>query len=209
MVTRYSNGELTTFGTYLAPHLGAPERYFAASGSGDTLFPDPEADPRARVRERLRAFLGLNSLDVAAEPDGRRYAPAIVRLHRDGVGNPLHNDNVMRDAAATSLSLSRLRHQFSCITCLQECDGGGELLHYRRRWTPSDEAFKVPQGLGYTGDAVAGAELFRFRPETGDVYLIDPTNYHAIEPVRGRDRLTMGFFFGFFDDVLDEGVCWS
>jgi len=40
-------------------------------------------------------------------------------------------------------------------------------------------------------------------------YIIDPTNYHAIRAVSGRDRITMGFFFGFFDEESKAEVCWS
>ena len=200
-VTNYSNGVLTTVGTYLARHVAQPGVYFDAAGSSDSLFSALSEDMRALVRRRLADFLGLRELEVASQPDGRPYAPAVVRIHSDGVGNPLHNDNIMRDAAGTDLVVSRLSRQFSCVTCIQECDTGGELLHYRRRWTAPDESFKIAGGLGYRDDVVDGVDVCRFRPETGDVYLIDPTNYHAIRPVGGSDRITMGFFFGFFEDL--------
>jgi hypothetical protein len=161
------------------------------------------------VRDRLCTFLGLRTLSLAQEPDGRSYAPAIVRVHGDGVSNPLHNDNIMRDSSDSGLLVSRLRFQFSCVTCIQECNADGELLHYRRRWEPSHEQFKVQEGLRYRDDVVNGAELCQFRPETGNIYIIDPTNLHAIRAVKGRNRVTLGFFFGFFDADFRDPIYWS
>jgi len=208
LVSQYSNCSLTTIGTYLARHLADPARYFDASSSANDLFATQKTDLRALVRARLKSFLQLNSLNVASESGDRLYAPAVVRIHADGVSNPLHNDNIVRDAARTGLVLSRLRYQFSCVSCLQECDLGGELLHYQRRWCSSDEVFKVKDGLGYHPGVVENAQLCEFRPSTGDVYIMDPTNYHAIRAVLGGVRITMGFFFGFFDEDCKEGVCW-
>jgi hypothetical protein len=208
-VSNYSNGSLTTFGPYLARHLSEPSYYFEAAHSTDELFAAQPGDLRLAVRQSLRDFLGLHSLEVAREADQRQYAPAVIRIHSDGIGNPLHNDNIMRDAAASGLLLSRLRYQFSCITCLQECDANGELVHYRRRWTPEHEVFKLKGGLGYHEGVVDGAEVCQFRPSTGDIYIIDPTNFHAIRAVSGSDRITLGFFFGFFDEECRDGVCWS
>jgi hypothetical protein len=208
-VSTYSNGTLTTFGCYLARHLREPETYFARASSGDDLFATQRHDLRATVRQQLSTFLELRELAPAQEPNGQLYAPAIVRVHGDGVSNPLHNDNIMRDAARSGLIVSRLRYQFSCVTCIQECSANGELLHYRRRWEPTHEQFKVEGGLGYREEVVNGAELCRFRPETGDIYLIDPTNFHAIRAVTGRDRITLGFFFGFFDAEFRDAVYWS
>jgi hypothetical protein len=208
-VSAYSNGSLTTFGCYLAKHLKQPSAYFNSVSAGSDLFTSQRDDLRKIVRSQLQKMLGLDSLTVATEPNGLAYAPAVVRIHGNGVGNPLHNDNIMRDATGTGLRLADLRYQFSCITCIQECDEDGELLHYQRRWQPEHEQFKVQGGLGYHDGVVSGAEVCRFRPETGDVYIIDPTNFHAIRAVGGRDRITLGFFFGFFDQKCKSGVCWS
>jgi hypothetical protein len=209
LATRYVNGTLTTIGPYLAGHLAQPDRYFQGARTLDKVFSEPEHDLRRLTRERLQAFFHLRSFTAAQEADGRRYADAVVRIHGDGVRNPLHNDNVMRDAAKTGLSLARLKHQLSCIVCVQECDQGGELILYRRPWRPEDEGFKIQGGLGYDLGVVRGAAREVFRPQTGDVYLINPTNYHEIERVCGRDRITLGFFIGFYDDGLSDAVVWS
>ncbi|WP_437287432.1 2OG-Fe(II)-dependent halogenase WelO5 family protein [Sorangium sp. So ce406] len=209
LATRYANGTLTTIGPYLAKHLAQPDRYFEDARVTDEVFSGAGRDPRLLAREGLRTFLGLRSCTVAREADGRMYADSVVRIHADGVRNPLHNDNIMRDAADTSLVVRGLRHQLSCIVCIQECDEGGELIHYRKAWDLDDEAYKIKDGLGYERGVVHGVARQVFKPRTGDVYLINPTNYHEIERVRGRDRVTMGFFLGFLADGLLDAIVWS
>ncbi|MFC8626791.1 2OG-Fe(II)-dependent halogenase WelO5 family protein [Streptomyces anulatus] len=206
--TEYSNGSLTTLGPFLAKHLAQPDQYFEEAVRAEERTSAVGFDLADRVRARLAGVLGLNSFEAAVEPDGRAYAKKNVRIYSDGVRTPLHNDNMMRDAAGTGLLLAGLRHHLSVVVCVQECDGGGELEIHRKKWEPADEHFKVVGGLGYD-DAVTGdAPRHRFKPQTGDVYLLNPTHYHSIEKPTGTDRVTMGFFFGFFDDALSDAIAW-
>jgi hypothetical protein len=206
---RYPNATLTTFGPYLARHLGDPSPYFQRAHEADVLFPDPRTDLRMAARDLLRRGFELRSIQVPAEPDGRRYAAGVVRLNADGVSTPIHNDHIARDAAGTGLLLAGLRSQFSCVVCIQECTCGGELLLYRRQWQPSDERFKRSGWLGYDARVVADAPLLAFKPRTGDVYVMNPVNYHGIAAVRGAERQTLGFFFGHLTDDLADAVAWS
>lgn len=208
IVSKYPNGSLTTIGPYIVRHLKNPEEYFANARATDVLFQDPDRDLRTHVIQQLRQIFGLKTLETATQ-NGRSYAPMIVRLHSNGINNPLHNDHIMRDAAGTDLVLAKLDCQFSCIVCVQECDEGGELVLYRKPWEPEDEQYKIPGGLGYNYGVVEKAECFKYKPATGDVYLINPTNYHEIYEVRGTERRTLSFFFGFFDKELEQGVIWS
>ncbi|MFF1360960.1 hypothetical protein [Streptomyces sp. NPDC058297] len=207
--TQYSNGSLTTIGPFLAKHLGAVDAYFEEAAAAARLTSSIGFDLAARTRAHLAEVLGLDSFDAAVEPDGRRYAENNVRIYSDGVRTPLHNDNMMRDAADTGLLLQNLRHHLSVVVCLQECEEGGELEIHRKTWAPEDESFKVVHGLGYDDAVTGGAPSHRFKPEAGDVYLLNPTHYHSIEaPLGTADRVTMGFFFGFFDDALTDAIAW-
>lgn len=208
-VSGYVNGSLTTIGPYLNRYLSNTSEYFERAGESGNLFPNPHTDLRSQVRQLLVNAFDMERLEVAVQGVGQQYSPAVVRLHADGMSNPLHNDKIVRDAAGSELVLARLKHQLSCIVCINECTSGGELRHYRHRWHPDDEKFKIPNGLGYYDDVVAGAECLTFRPSTGDVYVMNPTYYHSINEVAGAERRTLGFFFGFFDDCLTEAVCWS
>ena len=208
-VNRYSNAALTTVGPYLANRLSSPAGYFAEATRTDQLFPEPGRDPRAIARNLLAETFGLRALDVLSEPGEGPYAPAVARVHADGVSNPLHNDHIARDAVGSGLRVAAVSAQLSCVVCLQECGAGGELEVFRRPWSPEDEAWKVRGGLGYRDEVVAGAPRLRFAPATGDIYVLNPTLYHAIVAVSGRTRVTLGFFFGLFADRPGEAFAWS
>lgn len=198
-VTQYSNGALTTIGPYIAAHLRKPETYFARRGEIETLFADPETDPRPYIMAALADALGLKGVPTLTEPQFGAYAAGVVRVHADGVANPLHNDNLARDAAGTGLVLERATCQLSVIYCIDECTTGGELVHYRKRWSRADETHKIVGGLGYERAVVEGVEAVTFRPSAGDLYLINPTHYHEILAVGGASRVTLGMFLLAFD----------
>lgn len=208
LTTRYVNGTLTTIGPYLAKYLGDPEAYFSKAKEAADLTASIGFDLAERTRNALRDLFGMRRFEPLVESDGRRYSESNVRIYADGVDTPLHNDNIMRDAADTDLSLATLKYQLSCVVCIQECAEGGELVAYRKPWEASDERHKIACGLGYEEGAVAGVAAHRFKPEAGDVYLLNPTYFHAINRVGGPDRVTLGFFFGFFDDDLTDSVTW-
>jgi hypothetical protein len=207
-ITPYVNGSLTLIGTFLVKHLSDTEKYFHAAKEADERALAAGLDLAGYVRGKLREVLNLDSFEVATEPDGRAYASSNVRICKNTVDTPLHNDNIMRDGAAADIVLAGLKHQLSCVVCLQGPVEGGELSIYRKPWEPDDEVYKVSGGLGYDLGVVEGKEHCRFRPQSGDVYLLNPTYHHAVERVYGNDRITLGFFFGFFDDRLKDGVTW-
>lgn len=206
--TQYCNGCLTTIGPYLAKYLNQIDQYFSEAQITASLFPI-EWELSYHIREQLHHIFSLESLEGAREKDGQKYSPFVVRLHGDGVHNPLHNDNIMRDAASTDLCVARLTYQLSCVICIQECDQGGHLRHYQKQWHPDDEKYKIENGIGYDSQVVQGKPCFTFQPQTGDVYLINPTNYHEVDRVAGKTRITLGFFIGFFDRELRNAIVWS
>lgn len=206
--TRYANGSLTTVGPYLAKYLREPDVYFDEAERAQKLLADSGFDLTARTRAALRELLGLRGFEPAVQPDGRQYAEQNVRIYPVGHETPLHNDDMRRDAAGTGLVLADLACHLSCVVCIQECEEGGELEVYRRKWSADDQRFTTPGMLGYDPAVVAGVPVHRYKPHTGDVYLLNPTHYHAIGRVGGRDRVTMGFFFGFFDGARTDAVSW-
>lgn len=205
--TYYANGKLTAIGPYLAKHLDDPDRYFAESARFNALTAEMGFTVADEVRAGFSELFGLQ-MDIATEPDGRQYAGTCVRIHPDGVANPMHNDKIARDAAGTGLVVAGLAYQLSCVICLQECATGGESKMYAKSWEPADERFKIPRGLGYEYGMVAGVASHEFKPQAEDVYIINPSYYHEILEVGGDDRLTVGFFFG-GDDALDRAVAWG
>ncbi|MEU9410979.1 hypothetical protein AB0E08_35545 [Streptomyces sp. NPDC048281] len=208
VTTSYSNGQLTTVGPYLAKFAGNRAAYFASAAESAATAAEAGIDLARRTRERLADVLGLARFESAVEPDGTRYADHNIRIYADDIETPLHNDNIIRDMTGEVLTLSSLTSHYSCVVCVQECDAGGHLELYHKAWEPEDERFKIAEGLGYDTTVVKGVDSLRFKPEAGDVYLFDPTQYHAIEGATGRERVTMGFFFGFQESAPDEAIAW-
>lgn len=181
-VSHYPNGALTTLGPYLAKHTAAPENYFTEWRDIEPALPPSLAALRLQIYEWVRHALKLESLKTAHEPELGDYAGSIVRFHANGVANPLHNDNIVRDAADTGLAVTQILHQLSCVVCLQECNAGG---------------------------VVAQSETCEFSPRSGDIYLFNPAFYHEIDRVEGDTRITMGFFFGLTDKKMKHAIAWS
>lgn len=205
----YNNCALTTFGTYLARHINEPKNYFQAYQEIKPSLP-PTADKITGLAyKKLAEILNLESLEVAIDPIHQSYSPYILRIHANGVANPLHNDMIIRDAKGTGLKVEYLASQLSCIVCIQECDQGGYLKHYDKVWHQDDEVYKIKDGLGYQQEVVTGHQSCTFKPQVGDIYVINPTYYHEIDQVQGNDRVTLGFFFGFMDDCENKAIAWS
>lgn len=207
--TYYANGHLTTIGPYLAKYLDNVDDYFRDAALMNSLASKANFTLADEVRGALAEIFLMDGLHIATEADGRDYGSLCVRIHPDGVANPMHNDMIIRDAAGMDLIVAQLLYQLSCVICVQECVTGGESKIYSKRWEPADERFKVPGGLGYEYGVVENLPAYEFKPQVRDVYIINPTNYHEILRVGGDDRLTVGFFIGFSDDTLQSGITWG
>lgn len=207
--SHYVNGTLTTLGSFIARHLDNPMEYFLSNVLHQEHVPSLAHEVKKYVYSIVSEILQLDSLKVAQEPIYGDYAPFIIRVHSNGVSNPLHNDHIARDAKNVNLLLKDIETQFSCIICLQECDNGGELVMYRKKWSIHDEVFKITNGLGYESELIEGVESFAYKPSAGDIYIINPTYFHEINQVIGQDRVTMGFFFGLLKDEYSNAIAWS
>lgn len=208
-VSHYSNGALTTLGPYLAKYTAAPENYFTEMHNIQPTLPASLTELRQAVYGWVQRALKLDSLQTAHEPELGEYAGSIVRFHADGVANPLHNDHIVRDAAGTGLAVTEILHQLSCVVCLQECNSGGTLRIYKKKWQPDDENFKTPGELGYPDQVCKGSEVCEFTPRSGDIYIFNPAYYHEIDRISGTTRITMGFFFGLTDKKMKRAIAWS
>lgn len=208
-VSHYPNGALTTLGPYLARHISAPEMYFTELRDIQPFLPDSLITLQKKVYQWVKQVLGFERLETASEVRHGPYSGSIVRFHANGVANPLHSDHIVRDAADTGLAVTEIRHQLSCVVCLQECNSGGVLRLYNKKWSPQDESFKIPGELGYRDDIKDGCDGFDFSPQSGDIYIFNPVYYHEIDRVVGDTRITMGFFFGITDKNMKRAIAWS
>lgn len=207
--SNYTNANLTTLGPYLAKYFSNPHAYFSQSRAQQSLYPQSLVDIRAVIYQTLRHALVLDYLETAFEPGLGEYSGSIIRFHADGVSNPLHTDNVLRDGSGSGLAVTAIKHQLSCVVCLQECTQGGILRIHQKVWEPLHERFKVKGELGYREDVISGSEFCDFYPRQGDIYVFNPNHYHQISPVSGMTRITMGFFFGIVDESMKKAIAWS
>ncbi|EBA4668716.1 hypothetical protein QL374_004646 [Salmonella enterica] len=208
-VSHYPNGALTTLGPYLAKYISAPENYFTELHNIQPFLPDSLITLQKNVYQWVKQVLRFETLETASEVHYGSYSGSIVRFHADGVANPLHSDHIVRDAADTDLAVTEIRHQLSCVVCLQECNAGGVLRIYNKKWSPQDECFKIPDELGYRDGIKDGCDSFDYSPQSGDIYIFNPVYYHEIDRVVGDTRITMGFFFGITDRNMKQAIAWS
>ena len=143
-VSHYPNGALTTLGPYLARHTTAPDNYFTELRDIQPSLPPSLGALREQIYYWVQHALRLESLRTAQEPGRGEYAGSIVRFHADGVANPLHNDNIVRDAADSGLAVPQILHQLSCVVCLQECNAGGALRIYNKNGRRKMNSSKPP-----------------------------------------------------------------
>lgn len=207
--SNYINANLTTLGPYLARYLSNPHEYFSKSQALESIYPQSLIDMRANIYETLRRELVLNCLKTAFEPGSGNYSGSIIRFHADGISNPLHTDNILRDGSGSGLAVAAIKHQLSCVVCLQECTQGGRLRIHQKTWEPSHERFKVKGELGYREDVISGSNACDYYPRRGDIYVFNPNHYHQILAVSGTTRITMGFFLGIVDDDMKKAIAWS
>ncbi|MEU8082713.1 hypothetical protein AB0B57_03640 [Micromonospora sp. NPDC049101] len=127
---------------------------------------------------------------------GRQMCPGVAREPNGGF--QVHFDNVLREFKGNLLD-ANIISQFAFNLYLSMPDDGGETVVWRHRWSPADEAFRLPNSYGFSEDVVAGAESFVLKPAVGEGLLFDPRNYHAVRPSRGARRVALGMSIGLSD----------
>jgi hypothetical protein len=131
----------------------------------------------------------------------------VVRIHGDGEGAPIHRDRALADAQGWTVS--QFHTQLSAVLSLQKPESGGELVIYRRGWTPADDALKKQGTLGYPEQLVAGADACIVEAQEGDLYIFNAGFFHEIRASYGpRLRVTLGTFFAFSPDD-PRVIFWS
>lgn len=205
---RYGNTTLHTIGPYLAGRIQDSDSYFADADKILGAYGPGLAELATTVYAVVRETLGLKELTTASDQFGRKYSSFMLLMHKN-VGMPLHNDMISRDAKKTDLAVANVNSQLRCVVCLQECTHGGELILYRRKWYPRDESEKVQGNFGYPSSIVSDSEKLVFKPEVGDIYIFNSTQYHEVAETSGETRITLGFFLGQLGPDKEKMVTWS
>lgn len=89
--------------------------------------------------DALAALSNDKEVTTAYEPDGRRYGPAIFRVHYETHSYIPHIDSVRLREKRTNYAVYRFEHQFAGILCLQNAKQGerhAQTIIHRCLWTP-------------------------------------------------------------------------
>ena len=191
---------VSTLGVYLPDSVDDPDAYFANAADLAPAIASVLKLEGGDVRDRIRLMFEshLNRPVVAAtNPDGREYGQGSLRIHGTGAGSSVHRDVAAVDAAGWNVA--SLDAQFSAVLMLQPPDAGGELVVYRQRWEPSDDAeFKNKGGKGWDPRVVERARFASYSAAAGDLYVFNPTQYHEVPATSGDSgRVSMQFFMAF------------
>ena len=196
-------------------NLGAdPEVFFAHARETHALYShlfEGLQHPVEFVYESLQALAPDRHVEVAHEPDGRLYGPAIFRIYRAGKGHHPHFDSLRLREEWSHYAAAHFPHQLAGVLCLQATEPdpeSGECTLYRQFWSPELQPL-LQDGAFYHYAAEHRIERTRIELQPGDFYVFNPLNIHEVPPIRGETpRIVLATFIGFSAD--QEAVfVWS
>ncbi|MBI2506496.1 MAG: hypothetical protein HYW07_25045 [Candidatus Latescibacteria bacterium] len=196
-------------------NLGGNQEHFLQHAEGThQLFAhlfDGFDNPVQTLYTALQALALSQEVKVAREPDGRRYGPAIFRIHYTGHTYRPHIDHVVLREERFNYAVSRFAHQFAGVLCFQNASAQGEstqaILH-QCLWTPQIQphiaAQTFPQYAAENHLAQCRVEL-----EPGDLYFFNTRCIHEVPPVQGGlPRIVLASFIGYGPEHREVFV-WS
>lgn len=203
---------MTLIGANFSNHAGRSKgEYFAqvAPSYSDTAKLGAAAgfDPLARMVERLAA-VWPGQVGVAVEPDFGRYFAGGVKTRT--TGGHLHYDFVPH--SAPDYAIAAITDQLGWNLYLDMPVGTGETVTWRRPVPRESGAMGTgpARALNLARDYVDGAQSFTFRPEIGEVVIINTRNPHDIRVggvAPGEWRVQASSFIGRLPN--DDLVLWS
>lgn len=186
-------------------HAAATHEFFPHLFSG---FVDPVQTMYAALQALAPAH---QTATTAYEPDGRRYGPAIFRIHYESHSYAPHIDSVTLRENRTNYAVYRFKHQFAGILCLQNAKHGArsaQTIIHQCLWTPEIQPYIA---AGTFPAYAAEHQLGQFRVDLapGDLYFFNTHCLHEIPPLDGDDpRIVLAVFIGYSPDD-NEIFVWS
>lgn len=163
------------------------------------------------IYDALAELCPGKTVTTAYEPDGRRYGPAIFRIHYEGQRYKPHIDHIVLREGRTDYSVYRYEHQFAGVLCLQNADASGPgaqgLLH-RCLWTPEIQPHIAADTFGqYASDN--RIEHCQVELEPGDLYFFNTRLTHEVPAIAGdQARIVLAVFIG-YSPADGEVSVWS
>jgi hypothetical protein len=168
-------------------------------------------DPVGAIYGSLSALAPGKRVRTACEPDGREYGPAIFRIHYGDHAYAPHFDHVGLREKRFNYAVSRFRHQFAGLLCLQNdspAGGSTQTIVHRRLWDPEVQP-ALAEGRFHAYAERHGIGCCRVGLEPGDIYFFNTQCIHEVPALLGRaPRIVLAVFIGYSPDD-DEMMVWS
>lgn len=168
-------------------------------------------DPVQTLYDALAALSPGKTVQTAHEPDGRRYGPAIFRIHYTTHSYIPHIDSVRLREKRTNYAVYRFQHQFAGILCLQNALHGersAQTIVHNCLWR---EEIQPHLANGTFHDFAAQNKIDQYRVDLapGDLYFFNTHCIHEIPPLDGNNpRIVLAVFIGYSSDDPDVYV-WA
>lgn len=174
------------------------------------LFAD-RPDPVAVIYDNLQRLTPDKRVINAIEPDGRRYGPAIFRVHYGGYTYGPHFDSVRNREFRKNYAVYQFSRQLAGVLCVQNSTLEGvsaQGIIHRQFWNQEvDPAIKSGRFHEYAQEN--NVENVRVELEPGDLYFFNTGLIHEVPGVPGDlPRIVLATFIGYSEDA-DEVMVWS
>ena len=201
-------------GTSLGNRGNDREGFLASSAATHELFStlfEGFDDPVRLIYDYLQRLAPGKKVMTAREPDGRRYGPAIFRVHYESHSYKPHIDHVTLREKRFDYAVTRFEHQFAGVLCLQNATRDAEttqaLLH-RCLWNEEVQPH-IEEGTFPRYAAARRVQNYRVDLGPGDLYFFNTRCIHEVPPVVGSDpRVVLAVFIGYSPDDPEIFV-WS
>ena len=169
------------------------------------------SNPIDIIYEALSDLAVDKQVEVAREPNGQLYGPAIFRIHYTSHAYKPHIDHVTLRENRTNYAVHRFKHQFAGILCVQNADGTGNstqaILHHCL-WTPKIQPH-ITNDTFHDYATKNQIERCQIDLEPGDLYFFNTRCIHEVPAVEGNvPRIVLAVFIGYSEDD-DKIYVWS
>ncbi len=201
-------------GTSLGNRGADKERFLQHAEATHHLFSflfDGYDNPVHTIYDALSRLSVGKTVKTAEESDGRRYGPAIFRVHYEGHTYIPHIDHIQLREGRLDYAVHRYQHQFAGVLCLQNdvlVGTGTEATLHDCLWTPelqphiADNTFHAYAAANDIGSCNVALEV-------GDLYFFNTRLVHEVPAVKNEQaRIVLAVFIG-YDPDIDEVFVWS
>jgi len=196
-------------------NLGGDQEHFLTDAAEthrlfERLFAD-RPDPIRVIYDRLQEIAPGKRVVTAYEPDGRKYGPAIFRVHYGGYAYGPHFDSVHNREKRTDYAVYKYQTQLAGVLCVQNTTLNGvtaQGIIHRQFWNEEVDPWmasgRFPEYAEQHQVASVQVDL-----EPGDLYFFNTGLIHEVPGVPGDlPRIVLATFIGYSEDE-DEVMVWS